>query len=480
MQPTYEELQQQVADRDRQIADLKAQLAAADQRIVKLEALVLDLQSRLKRNSRNSNRPPSSDPPWLLRKPPTPPSGRKPGGQPGHPGHQRPLLPPDQMDELVPIKPDRCSCGKRLRGHDSNPIRHQVADLPPIKPHWTEYQLHALTCTACGKTTRAQLPAGVPTGAYGPRLQALVAVCAGMYRLSKRVTVGLLGDWLNLPMSLGSVTACEQQVSAVLAGPTEEARVYVERQRVAKVDETGWRQRRARAWLWVAVTLWVTIFLIHRRRNVDAARELMRGFSGILTSDRWKAYLSWPIRKRQLCWAHLLRAFTAFGELGGTAGRLGESLQAEAQQMFAWWRRVKDGTLSRSTFQSYMSPLQTGVKMLLEQGTRCRSPEVSATCRDLLKLFPAMWTFVRVEGVEPTNNEAERAIRHAVIWRKSSFGTHSPEGSRFVERILTVSATLKLQGRNVVDFITRACEASLHGNKAPSLLPSRALVRAAG
>ena len=473
MQPTYDDLL-------KENAELKAQLAIANQKIVKLEALVLDLQSRINRNSRNSSRPPSSDPLWLRRKPPTPPSGRSPGGQPGHPGHQRPLLPPDQMDELVTIKPDRCSCGNRLRGHDSNPIRHQVADLPPIKPHWTEYQLHALTCPVCGKTTRAQLPAGVPTGAYGPRLQALVAICAGMYRMSKRITVGLLGDLLNLPMSLGSVTACEQQVSAALAGPTEEARAYVERQDAANVDETGWRQRRAKAWVWVAVTTLVTIFLIHQRRSVDAARELLRRFRGILTSDRWKAYLSWPIRKRQLCWAHLLRAFTAFEELGGAVGRLGEHLKAEALQMFEWWHRVKDGTLSRSTFRNYMGPLQISVKMLLKQGTRCRSPEVAATCRDLVKHFPAMWTFVRVEGIEPTNNEAERAIRHAVIWRKVSFGTHSQAGSRFVERILTVSATLKQQGRNVVDFITLACEASLHGRKAPSLLPGCALLRATG
>jgi transposase len=473
MQPTYDDLL-------KENAELKAQLAIANQKIAKLEALVLDLQSRLNRNSRNSSRPPSSDPLWLRRKPPTPPSGRAPGGQPGHPGHQRPLLPPDQMDELVPLKPDRCSCGKRLRGHDSNPIRHQVADLPPIKPHWTEYQLHALTCPVCGKTTRAQLPAGVPTGAYGPRLQAVVAICAGMYRMSKRITVGLLGDLLNLPMSLGSVTACEQQVSVALAGPTEEARAYVERQDAANVDETGWRQRRAKAWLWVAVTTLVTIFLIHKRRNVDAARDLLRRFCGILSSDRWKAYLSWPIRKRQLCWAHLLRAFTAFEELGGSAGRIGGYLKTEALQMFEWWHRVKDGTLSRATFRHYMGPLQISVKMLLEQGTRCRSPEVSATCRDLVKHFPALWTFVRIEGIEPTNNDAERAIRHAVIWRKSSFGTHSPEGSRFVERILTVSATLKQQGRNVVDFITQACEASLHGRKAPSLLPGRVLLRATG
>ena len=188
----------------------------------------------------------------------------------------------------------------------------------------------------------------------------------------------------------------------------------------------------------------------------------------------------WPIRKRQLCWAHLLRAFTAFSELGGAAGKLGEHLLADAQQMFEWWYQVKDGTLSRSTFRVYMGPLRASMKMLLEQGARCRSPAVAATCRDLLKLYPAMWTFVRVEGIEPTNNDAERAIRHAVIWRKSSFGTHSPEGSRFVERILTASATLKQQGRNIVDFIERACEASLHGRKAPSLLPSCALLRAAG
>jgi transposase len=474
MRPTYNDLL-------KEIADLKAQLAVEKQRNTKLEARIAELESRLNKNSRNSSRPPSSDPLWECRKPPAPPSSRKPGGQPGHPGHHRPLLPAGQMDQHIPVKPKSCGgCGHRLRGCDANPIRHQVAELPKIRLHWTEYRMHALVCPKCGKTTRAELPKGVPTCGYGPGLQTLIANASGVYRLSKRTIVGLMGDWFDLPLSAGSVVACEQHISEALAGPMEEARAYVERQSDANMDETGWRQRRSKAWMWVMVTLWVTVFMIHQRRNTDAALALLRGFGGILTTDRWKAYLAWPLRKRQLCWAHLLRLFTAFSELGGSAGCLGERLLADSFQMFEWWHRVKDGTLARSTFRNYMKDLKHSVKMLLEEGARCRSPEVSSKCRDILKLFPAMWTFVRVEGIEPTNNAAERAIRHAVIWRKICFGTHSEEGSRFVERILTVHATLKQQGRNVVDFITQASEAHLHGRKAPSLLPSRALLRSVG
>jgi transposase len=310
-------------------------------------------------------------------------------------------------------------------------------------------------------------------------LQALVAIGSGAYHLSKRTIVQMLSDWWNIPMSLGSVTAAEQAVSGALAGPVEEGRTYVESQRAASVDETGWRQGSCRAWLWVAATPWVIVFLVHARRSKEAALALLRTFRGIVGSDRWKAYRAWPIRRRQLCWAHLIRAFTGFEELGGGAARIGKALKAEARQMFTWWNRVRDGPLSRSSFQTYLVGVRRRVKILLARGARCRTPEVAATCQDLLKLFPALWTFVRVEGVEPTNNAAERAIRPGVLWRKGSFGTQSEEGSRFVERIMTTAATLRQQGRNVVDFVTQACEARLHGYKAPSLLPSHRLLRAA-
>lgn len=473
MQPSYEDLQ-------RENAELKAQLGKALGRITGLEAVVTELQARLKRNSSNSSKPPSTDPPGTPRPANPPPSGRKPGGQPGHEGHQRPLLPPDQMARIIPVKPSQCGhCGMRLSGDDPNPERHQVADVPEPKVTWNEWDLHALTCPCCGEVTHAALPPGVPEGMLGPHLQGLISVCSGVYRLSKRMTAQLLSDAYHFSLSPASVVAAEQAVSEAVEIPVAEARAYVESQGKAHVDETGWRQRRAKAWLWVASTAWVTVFLIHRRRNKDAAHDLLGGFRGVIHTDRWKVYLAWSVWLRQLCWAHLIRDFRSFEDYGGADAQIGKALLVLVEQMFKWWERVRDGTLSRSTFRAYLIPLRGEVRKLLRQGTRSRTRKVAATCRDLLKLYPALWTFARVPGVEPTNNQAERMIRPGVMWRRVSFGTHSEAGSRFAERMLTTAATLKQQGRNVVDFVTRACDARLHGRRPPSLLPSRRLLTAA-
>lgn len=438
----------------------------------RLARRVAALEARLGQTSQNSSRPPSSDPPATPR-PRRPPSGRSPGGQPGHAGRTRPLVPVAQVQAVVPVKPTHCAaCGGRLRGADPTPLRHQVTEVPPVTPHITEYQLHALPC-CCGAVTRAPLPPGVPAGAFGPRGQALVALCTGLYHLSRRTTAGLLHDVFGVDLALGSVTACEQAVSAALAAPVAAAHAYVQRQAVAGADETGWREGRQRAWLWVAVTAWVTVFVVHARRGTVAAQALLGCFPGILGSDRWKAYCAWPLRRRQLCWAHLRRHFVAFAEVPGAAGRLGQALFAETHQLFAWWHRVRDGTLAWSSFRAYMGPLRRRVEALLRQGSRCRHVPTAATCREILALAPALWTFVRVAGVEPTNNAAERALRAGVLWRKNSFGSHSAAGNRFVERMLTVAATLKQQHRNVVEYITEACEAALRGEPPSSLLPAK-------
>jgi transposase len=239
-------------------------------------------------------------------------------------------------------------------------------------------------------------------------------------------------------------------------------------------DETGFREQRKKAWLWVAVTPLVTVFLVHLKRGRVAARELLGTFAGTLGSDRWCAYSYWVIEMRQLCWAHLLRHFQAFSEARGASRTIGLKLLAEVHQMFHWWHKVRDGTLKRSTFKRYMAPLKRRVEALLTEATTCRQRWTAATAREVLKLKDALWTFVSTEGVEPTNNAAERALRPAVIWRKVSFGTQSARGSRFVERILTVSATLKQQNRNVLDYLTAACIAKLRNEEPPSLLPPEA------
>ena len=440
-------------------------------KVTTLEARVATLEERLSQNSQNSSRPPSSDPAHLLR-PQRKPSGRKPGGQPGHEGAGRFLKPPEEIDEVFEVKPEVCaSCGAKLKGMDPHPIRHQVTELPPVRPKVTEYQLHTLACAHCGTSTTAPLPDGVPKGAFGVRIGALVSLFTGAYRISKRNVRDLLEDCFGVDLALGSICPLEQATSDAIAAPVEEARVYVQTQPVVNMDETGWRQDNHRAWLWTAVTTLVSVFLIRASRGSKVVCELLGQTSkGVVGSDRWSAYSFLPLRRRQVCWGHLKREFQAFEDRGGPSAPIGQALLSQVDQIFAWWYRVRDGTLARSTFKVYISPVRGRVRELLRQGQESAHPKTASTCREILKVEPALWTFVRKEGVEPTNNAAERALRHGVLWRKSSFGTQCEAGSRFVERVMTVVATLRQQKRNVLDYLTAACEAHLRGEIPPSLL----------
>ena len=452
---------------------LEARVETMASMVSTLQEQVRTLQKQLNQTSQKALCPPSSDPPQH-RQPGHPQSHRRRGGQPGHPGHTRTLIPVEDVDEVVVLKPTQCThCQAPLSGDDPTPWRHQVIEIPPIKPVVTEYQWHQLACPACGAITRAPWPAGVPSGTYGPRVQATVALYTGSYRLSKRTTQQAMAEVCGVPMSVGTISQLEQATTEAVAAPVEEARTYVHAQAVAHLDETSWRQGDKRAWLWVAVTNWVTVFVVRMSRGGQVARELLgERFSGILVTDRYSAYNWYPVRWRQLCWAHLLRDFEAMRGRGGASEEIGEALLAQAYQMFAWWHRVREGTLQRSTFRSYMTPLRREVERLLEAGRRCGVPKTAGTCRDILKRREALWTFVQLEGVEPTNNAAERSIRPGVQWRKGSFGTQSEEGSRVVESMLTVVATLKPQQRNVLEYLTAACEAALRGEAAPSLLPA--------
>jgi transposase len=284
-----------------------------------------------------------------------------------------------------------------------------------------------------------------------------------------------MDEVFGVPMSVATIIQLEQATTAAVAAPIEEARAYMQTQQVAHVDETRWRQGGKSAWLWVAVASWVTVFVVRLSRSGQVARNLLgETFAGILVTDRYSAYNWYPVRWRQLCWAHVLRDFEAMRDRGGASAELGEALLAQARQMFTWWHRVREGTLQRSTFRSYMSPLRREVERLLEAGSRSGGPKTAGTCQDILKRREALWTFVQVPGVEPTNNAAERAIRPGVLWRKGSFGTQSTAGSRFVESMMTVVATLKQQQRNVLAYLTEACDAALCGTAAPSLLPTPA------
>lgn len=452
-------------------------IAALQQQVTQLKGQLAQLQTRLHQNSQNSSRPPSTDPPGLKRSPPRQRSGRKRGGQPGHSRHERALVPPDRVQETVPCKPAACRrCGATLHGSDAEPLRHQVIELPPIAPHVTEYQLHRLVCPHCGTSTCGQLPGGVPRGRFGPRLQGVLSLLSGAYRLSKRMVETLSSDLLGIEISTGEICALEQASAAALDAPVAEARQYVQQQESVGMDETSWRQNGGRAWLWIAVTTWVSVFAIRLSRGAQVAREMLGDAFGRVTSDRWSAYHWIPLLERQLCWAHLRREFQAMIDRGTTGGRaIGARLLGHSDVLFGWWHRVRDSTLSRATLHDYvMRLLRPAFREDLEAGARCRCAKTAATCRELLKVEPALWTFVRHAGVEPTNNAAERTLRHAVLWRKASHGTDSEAGSHFVENILTAVASCRQQGRNVLDYLTCCCAAALAGDAPPSLLPPQA------
>mgnify|MGYP001563880751 CR=1 FL=1 len=471
-----EQLRQKNARLEQEQARLEQEQARLEKENARLQERLAKLEGRLGQNSRNSSLPPSSDPPWTPALPPKPSSGRKPGGQPGHKGHQRELAPPERVKQTIPIKPEHCrGCGSALRGQDPNPHRHQVTEIPKIEPDITEYQLHTLECARCGITTTAALPQGVPRGVFGPRAVAAASLLSGYFHLGKRPVLEAMYYLFGIRMALGSVSSCERTTSAALKEPVTEAQAYVKEQKVKQGDETSWYEgsKRLKVWLWAAFTQQVTVFLIRSSRGTDIAKELLGEAFGVLVTDRWCAYTWWPLKWRQLCWAHLKRHFQAFAEFGGEAGRIGQALLVEERLLFVWWHRVRDGTLSRSTFRAYVYPLRQLVEALLTAGCTCGHRKTEGMCREILKLAPAMWTFVRVEGVSPTNNSTERSVRRGVLWRKISFGTHSKAGSRFVERMLTVTCTLRQQGRNVLDYVTDAVEASMRGERPQSLLPAK-------
>jgi transposase len=453
-------------------AALLALLGNLHSEVAALRQQVADLTARVGQNSQNSSKPPSSDGPAVKRPPPREPSGRRRGAQPGHESHHRPLLPPD---EEVPRKPTACRrCGEALTGFDPKPYLHQVLELPPIKPIVTEYQLHRLVCQHCGTTTCATLPDGVPTGHQGPRLQGALAVLTGAYRLSKGQAETLCADVFSIPICPGTICNLEQETTAALEPVVGELREYVKTQH-ANLDETGWREEGKRAWLWAAVTALVTVFHICRSRGSAVARSLLGpGLHWVVTSDRYSAYNWLVLRRRQLCWAHLRRDFQAMIDRHNAGSAIGMELLIFSDDVFHWWYRVRDGTLKRSSMRTSIAEQRPWLRSLLKRGSVCGCAKTAGVCRGLLKVEQALWAFLRVEGVEPTNNAAERALRHAVLWRKSSYGTASVKGSRYVASILSVVATCRSQGRNVLEFVTACCQARLQGQPAPSLLPTAA------
>jgi transposase len=328
---------------------------------------------------------------------PREPSGRRPGGHLGHAGQTRALLPVEAVDSVIPVTPERGSrCQHPWPGEDPQPQRHQVTEMPPIKPAVTAYQRHRLVCPACGAATRAEWPAGGPAGGFGPRVQAITALWTGAYPLSQRAPQSVLEDRCGVSMGLGPIAHLEQATARVLAEPVAEARAYVQAQPSAYLDETGWRERRQRAWLWVAVTAGVTVLVIRLSRRGKVAQELLgERFGGYVGTDRWSAYTWDPTWRRPVWWAHLRRDVEAMIARGGRSCDIGDALRAQARQMFHGWHRVRDRTLAPASFASSMRPIRRAVARLLEAGQPCGVPKTAGTCRELLKRRQALWTFVR-------------------------------------------------------------------------------------
>jgi len=420
-------------------------------------------------NSSNSSKPPSTDPPGMSVVLPKR-RRKKRGARNGHQPHLKKLLPPNMVKQRFELKPEACTCGgTNLEKTSEEPLRHQIVDIPPIEPQVTEYVQYIYRCKDCGELIYQPLPDKLKRKHFGPGTLSVVGMLTGFLNTSKRKALAILNDVFSVPMSLGGLSNCEAQLTDVLEQPHNEAAEHVRCRDVGHADETGWpRGNKKKGWLWAMCCATAAVFMVHANRSQQAARKLMGSFAGKLVSDRYNAYNFYKLI-RQICWAHLKRDFKAISEGKGAIGKIGEELHGLAKKILKLRKRVRDGTLQWKTFQRRMPELQKHVESLLDSGASFDG-KLGGKCRDILKHKKHLWTFVKDSNVEPTNNFAERIVRQAVLWRKSSFGTQSERGARYVERILTVCATCHLQDRSIIEYLRKACSCHFNGIPAPSLI----------
>jgi transposase len=449
------------------------ELVEANQR---LEARVAELERRLSRSSRNSSLPPSQDLPSAPPRPRRPGSGRTPGGQPGHEGKHRRLLPPEQVDEIVEHWPERChACAHVFAAQELvgavEPWRHQVAELPAIAVRVSEHRLHGVCCPECATATRAELPRELPRSAFGPRLQAAVATLAVRNRVSRRDTTELARELFGLELATGSVDAIVQRSGAALAAPQTRLEQQIKSAPVVNIDETGWKTAGGNRTLWGALTARSAVFRIAAGRHAFEAKTLLgERFAGIVCSDRWRGYDYLDPTQRQLCWAHLLRDFTAHSEGMAEQKKFGDQGLRIARELFAAWVSYQSDA-DRARLQAQTAPLQQELRRLLEHAARksSRTKYHRQFAKNLLNRWPALWTFTHTDGVEPTNNHAERGLRGAVIYRKLSLGSQSDQGERTIERLLSASITCRLQKRSLFAYLTDVLTANIRGDPIPTL-----------
>jgi transposase len=379
----------------------------------------------------------------------------------------------------VVVLPRQCGrCHRPLTppagGPTDFPQHHQVAEIPREPAFVTEYDLHALICTDCGASTRAELPPGVSAGCAGPRLQAALSILTGRYRLSRREAGEMIATLFGEKAAVadGTIVELEKRTSAALKPAYDEAIEAVRKAGVVNADETGWRIKSKKAWLWVAATALVAVFRIDRNRSKAAWQRFLGGFAGILCTDRYAAYASHPLDMRQLCWAHLKRDIQALVDAGGAALRVGRWGLRSVTRLFSARRDFKDRKIDRQELSLKGLRQRSDFGRWLAAAARSSDHRARSLAHQLNLVWPALFTFFDHEGVEPTNNYAERRVRPAVLWRKGSFGTQSEEGNRFVERMLTTVQSLRLQGRSVLDFVEETIRAHANGQAKPSLLPA--------
>ena len=461
---------------------VKAFVLALFDRIDDLEKQVQTLTDQVsKLTPRNSSLPPSSEHPHAKPKAKLR-SGRKrkQGGQKGHKRHLRELIPSDQCANVTPCHPGGCRrCGGELHLDADGPQRHQVWDMPPIEPVVEEFQLFRGHCPRCGITTRAELPAGVPTGQCGPRLAAFTGLLMGHFRQSKRRTSMFLGDLLNIPCSPAWTVKIQNLVSDSIAAPYQQLRDELGKQPQLFVDESPTKEKSKKAWLWVAVAPMFAVFGIFGNRSRESLVSLVGDYSGIIINcDRAKMYLDG--KRLQWCWAHLKRDIQKLIDSpDNQVKRLGHDLMRQQRLLFQQWRRYKSDEISWRGFQQLAAPIRVEFNGLLLRGRFSGNAKLTGFCDELWPRKEHLWTFSKVAGIEPTNNTAERALRPAVIHRKLSFGTQSPSGSRYLERILTVSETCRLQNRNAYEFLIESMRAKFAGTAGPSLLEEPKIQHAA-
>jgi transposase len=446
-----------------------------ERRNAKLEARIAELEALLRRDSSNSSRPPSSDSPrQRAERPSPPPSGRKPGGQPGHEAHLRKLLPAERVTRRERHDPRRCRrCGASLgRGEALEPVVHQVVEIPRIVPDVTEYTLGRRRCRICDTITSAHLPEGVPQGMCGPRLSALIAYLDGDCRISRRKTLALLRDVLGVEIALGSVSNVEAKMADALSAPHSEALAGVQRARVKHLDATSWSRNGEPSSLWTFASRLATVFVITANATAETVQALVGRMRGTLVTDRGSQFGFWAMEQRQICWAHLARKFVAFSQSSHLeVRRLGNALLLLTQAHLEEWHRFRDGLQTREALQEIVTRLEPLILHQLERGEDLRRREVSGACANILAHRQALFTYAFTPGVPPTNNHAERELRGFVMWRKQTAGTRSERGDRFAERIMTVLHTLRKQGRHVLSYLEQAYAAALRGEPSPTLMP---------